>query len=87
MVRYAEAMYMDGERFIDYCSESDMNYTIYIGEKCKIIINEKCFIGVLYKVNEDENTFILKQKNGEIIKICCSDIDDIFCEEEVGTIK
>ena len=25
MVRYAEAMYMDGERFIDYCSESDWN--------------------------------------------------------------
>lgn len=49
--------------------------------------NEKCFIGTLYEVDSNKNTFSIKQNNGEIIKINCVDIEEIFSEEEIGTIN
>ena len=48
---------------------------------------EKCFIGTLYKVNSNKNTFSIKQNNGEIIEINCADVEEIFSEEEIGTIN
>ena len=49
--------------------------------------NGKCFIGTLYKVNSNKKTFSIKQNNGEIITINCVDVDEIFSEEEIGTIN
>lgn len=75
------------ESFINYCSDNDFNYTIYIGQKCKVLRNEKCFIGTLYEVDSNKNTFSIKQNNGEIIEINCADVEEIFSEEEIGTIN
>jgi small nuclear ribonucleoprotein (snRNP)-like protein len=88
MVRSVDTFFINGESFINYCSDSDFNYTIYIGQKCKVFLrNEKCFIGTLYEVDSNKNTFSIKQNNGEIIKINCVDIEEIFSEEEIGTIN
>lgn len=35
MVRSVDTFF-NGESFINYCSDSDFNYTIYIGQKCKV---------------------------------------------------
>ena len=75
MVRSVDTFFIDGESFISYCSDSDFDYAIYIGQKCKVLRNEKCFIGTLYKVNSNKNTFSIKQNNGEIIEINCADVD------------
>lgn len=86
MVHYVDTINIDDEKFIDYCSENDFNYSIKIGEKCKVIlVNKKCHIGTLHEIYE--NLFILQLVNGENVKINYSDIDDIFCEEEIGTIN
>ena len=66
MVRSVDTFFIDGESFISYCSDSDFDYAIYIGQKCKVLRNEKCFIGTLYKVNSNKNTFSIKQNNGEL---------------------
>lgn len=87
MVRSVDTFFIDGESFISYCSDSDFDYAIYIGQKCKVLRNEKCFIGTLYKVNSNKNTFSIKQNNGEIIEINCADVEEIFSEEEIGTIN
>lgn len=55
--------------------------------KCKVLRNEKCFIGTLYEVDSNKNTFSIKQNNGEIIEINCADVEEIFSEEEIGTIN
>ena len=47
MVRSVDTFFIDGESFISYCSDSDFDYAIYIGQKCKVLRNEKCFIGTL----------------------------------------
>ena len=49
--------------------------------------NGKCFIGTLYDVDSNKNTFSIKQNNGEIIEINCADVEEIFSEEEIGTIN
>lgn len=87
MIRSVDAFYIDDEKFISYCSESDFDYTIYIGQKCKVLKNGKCFIGTLCEVNSNENTFAIKQNNKEIIEINCADVEEIFSEEEIGTIN
>ena len=46
-----------------------------------------CFIGTLYEVDSNKNTFSIKQNNGEIIEINCVDVEEIFSEEEIGTIN
>lgn len=69
MVRSVDIFIINGESFINYCSDNDFNYTIYIGQKCKVLRNEKCFIGTLYEVDSNKNTFSIKQNNGEIIEI------------------
>ena len=66
MVRSVDTFFINGESFINYCSDSDFNYTIYIGQKCKVLRNGKCFIGTLYEVDSNKNTFSIKQNNGEI---------------------
>ena len=86
MVRSVDTFFINGESFINYCSDSDFNYTIYIGQKCKVLRNGKCFIGTLYEVDSNKNTFSIKQNNGEIIEINCADVVEIFSEEEIGTI-
>lgn len=86
MVRSVDIFIINGDSFINYCSDNDFNYTIYIGQKCKVLRNEKCFIGTLYKVNSNKNTFSIKQNNGEIIEINCADVEEIFSEEEIGEI-
>lgn len=52
-----------------------------------VLRNEKCFIGTLYEVDSNKNTFSIKQNNGEIIEINCADVEEIFSEEEIGTIN
>ena len=87
MVRSVDIFFTSGESFINYCSDNDFNYTIYIGQKCKVLRNGKCFIGTLYDVDSNKNTFSIKQNNGEIIEINCADVEEIFSEEEIGTIN
>lgn len=87
MVRSVDTFFINGESFINYCSDSDFNYTIYIGQKCKVLRNGNCFIGTLYEVDSTKNTFSIKQNNGEIIEINCVDVEEIFSEEEIGTIN
>ena len=87
MVRSVDIFIINGDSFINYCSDNDFNYTIYIGQKCKVLRNGKCFIGTLYEVDSNKNTFSIKQNNGEIITINCVDVDEIFSEEEIGTIN
>lgn len=87
MVRSVDIFIINGDSFINYCSDNDFNYTIYIGQKCKVLRNEKCFIGTLYEVDSNKNTFSIKQNNGEIIEINCADVEEIFSEEEIGTIN
>lgn len=43
MVRSVDIFFTSGESFINYCSDNDFNYTIYIGQKCKVLRNGKCF--------------------------------------------
>lgn len=86
MVRSVDTFFINGESFINYCSDNDFNYTIYIGQKCKVLRNGKCFIGTLYEVDSNKNTFSIKQNNGEIIEINCADVEEVFSEEEIGTI-
>lgn len=45
------------------------------------LIRVSTVMGILYK-----NTFSIKQNNGEIIEINCVDVEEIFSEEEIGTI-
>lgn len=45
------------------------------------------FAGTLYEVDSNKNTFSIKQNNGEIIEINCADVEEIFSEEEIGTIN
>lgn len=73
MVRSVDIFIINGESFINYCSDNDFNYTIYIGQKCKVLRNEKFFIGTLHEVGSNKNTFSIKQNNGEIIEINCAD--------------
>ena len=87
MVRSVDTFLINGESFINYWSDSDFTYTIYIGQKCKVLRNGKCFIGTLYEVDSNKNTFSIKQNNGEIIEINCVDVEEIFSEEEIGTIN
>lgn len=87
MVRNVDIFIINGESFINYCSYNDFNYTIYIGQKCKVSRNGKCFIGTLHEVDSNKNTFSIKQNNGEIIEINCADVEEIFSEEEIGTIN
>lgn len=87
MAKSVDTFFINGESFINYCSDSDFNYTIYIGQKCKVLRNGKCFIGTLYEVDSKKNTFSIKQNNGEIIEINCADVEEIFSEEEIGTIN
>lgn len=87
MVRSVDIFFTSGESFINYCSYNDFNYTIYIGQKCKVSRNGKCFIGTLHEVDLNKNTFSIKQNNGEIIEINCADVEEIFSEEEIGTIN
>ena len=49
--------------------------------------NGKYFIGTLHEVDSNKNTFSIKQNNGEIIEINCADVEEIFSEEEIGTIN
>ena len=84
MVRSIDTFCVNGESFINYCSNSDFNYTIYIGQPCKVLKNGKCFMGTLYEVNSNKKTFSIKQNNKEIIEINCVDVDEIFSEEEIG---
>lgn len=86
MVRIVDTFFINGESFINYCSDNDFNYTIYIGQKCKVLRNGKCFIGTLHEVDSNKNTFSIKQNNGEIIEINCADVEEVFSEEEIGTI-
>ena len=80
MVHYVETIAIDGERFIDYCSEENFNYSIKIGQLCKVVlVNEDCYTGILYQVNE--NSFILQFRNGENMEINYSDIDDILAKK------
>lgn len=87
MVRSVNTFFINGESFINYCSDNDFNYTIYIGQKCKVLKNGKCFIGTLYEVDSNKNTFSIKQNNEEIIEINCADVEEIFSEEEIGRVN
>lgn len=84
MVRNVDIFIINGDSFINYCSGNDFNYTIYIGQKCKVLRNGKYFIGTLHEVDSNKNTFSIKQNNGEIN---CADVEEIFSEEEIGTIN
>lgn len=42
---------------------------------------------VLQQIHYNKNTFSIKQNNGEIIEINCADVEEIFSEEEIGTIN
>lgn len=46
MVRSVDTFFINGESFINYCSDSDFNYTIYIGQKCKILFLEVCLLNL-----------------------------------------
>lgn len=87
MIRYIETLKFDEEKFVSYCSEADFDYAIDIGQKCKVITDELCVVGILLDVNESEDSFILQQNTGKRITIMCSDVNDIYCEEEIGTIN
>ena len=54
MVRNIDTFFINGESFINYCSDNDFNYTIHIGQKCKVLRNGKCFIGTLHEVDSDK---------------------------------
>ena len=87
MVRNVDIFIINGDSFINYCSGNDFNYTIYIGQKCKVLRNGKYFIGTLHEVDSNKNTVSIKQNTGEIIEINCADVEEIFSEEEIGTIN
>lgn len=52
----------------------------------KAVINKR-FHAVSHIHNVVFNTFSIKQNNGEIIEINCVDVEEIFSEEEIGTIN
>ena len=89
MVRSVDTFFINGESFINYCSDSDFNYTILYWTKSVKVFEkmESVFIGTLYEVDSNKNTFSIKQNNGEIIEINCVDVEEIFSEEEIGTIN
>ena len=83
MIRDIKMVVMDNEQFISYCSESDFDYTIYINQRCKIIINNIVTIGTLTELC-NEREFAITKDDGHIMYIRYSDIDDIYSEEEIG---
>lgn len=83
MIRSIETFCVDGEKFIDYYSENDFEYTVHVGQKCKALKNGKYFAGTLCDVNPDESTFSIKLSNEEIMEISCGDIEEFLGEEEL----
>ena len=83
MIRSIETFCVDGEKFIDYYSENDFQYTVLVGQKCKVLKNGKYFAGTLCDVNPDESTFSIKLSNEEIMEISCGDIEEFLGEEEL----
>ena len=83
MIRSIETFCVDGEKFIDYYSENDFEYTVHVGQKCKVLKNGKYFDGTLCDVNPDESTFSIKLSNEEIMEISCGDIEEFLGEEEL----
>lgn len=83
MIRSIETFCVDGEKFIDYYSENDFEYTVHVGQKCKVLKNGKYFAGTLCDVNPDESTFSIKLSNEEIMEISCGDIEEFLGEEEL----
>ena len=83
MIRSIETFCVDGEKFIDYYSENDFEYTVHVGQKCKVLKNGKYFAGTLCDVNPYESTFSIKLSNEEIMEISCGDIEEFLGEEEL----
>ncbi len=65
--------------FVSYCSEDDFEYSIRIGQRCKVILDEKCFVGTVSKIND--NSFTLRC-NEESIEITLTDIYNLYREDE-----
>ena len=85
MIRYMRVQETDEAKCIYYCSESVYEYSICTGQKCIVLVNEDCFVGILQDC--DEKSISFKKKNGVVIKVSVAQIDNIYGEEEIGTIQ
>lgn len=76
------------EKYVIYYSNSDFEYAIPIGGRCRLTLDRNLgewIKGVVIKI--DLNSFVLQEDNGEKISILCNNIYDIHCEEEIGIIS
>ena len=80
MIRNVEIINIDGETFISYYSEGDFEYSIGIGQRCKVILDKKCFVGTVSKIND--NSFTLRYDE-ESVEIALTDICNLYGEDEI----
>lgn len=76
-IRTLKTYFLDGEKFLEYCTENDYEYPVRLGERFMIVTNDLCIQGRLYDIDVNADTFMIKTDN-ELLKFKCSDV--IMCE-------
>ncbi len=78
---------LNSEKIIDYYSDSDFEYNLRVGDYCKVVLDREdpthWIFGIIVKINEEENSFSIKDSDGDIIKIECDHIHNICSKEEL----
>lgn len=75
-IRTIKTYFVDGEKFLEYCTEDDFEYPIKLWEKFVIATNSLCVQGRLFEVDVNADTFTIKA-DSNLITLKCSDV--IMC--------
>lgn len=73
-IRFINAYFVDGEKFLDYYTKSDFEETVHIGDSFAIITENLYIQGMLYDVDVETNTFEIVHDNDKHTTIKCSDV-------------
>lgn len=67
--------------------KKEVEYNLRVGDYCKIVLDREdpthWIFGIIVKINEEENSFSIKDSDGDIIKIECDHIHNIYSKEEL----
>ena len=73
-IRFIDTHFVDGEKFLDYCTESDFVETVYIGDRLTVFTENLHIQGVLFDVDTETDTFEIVHGNDKTTLIKCSDV-------------
>lgn len=73
-IRFINTHFIDGEKFLDYCTESDFVETVYIGDRLTVFTENLHIQGVLFDVDAETDTFKIVHGNDKTTLIKCSDV-------------